>query len=178
MITTIAAGEPAANEKKDNLNMKKMEFGNPRGAGRYGYIRSSEDCDALITNEDAQYDTNSKRWFEHIHCGYACGRDGIASQEWDDLYLDEYYKERPEANFREAYYDFQYGFTRKTISEGMFILKERLGGRHRTFDFDVSRITMAEFEAYISAIEEWHRTGELNIGPYKGVPHYDRWYKN
>lgn len=158
--------------------MRKIQFGNPHGAGRYGYIRSSEDREALISGESAQYDTDSKRWFEYIQCGYACGRDGIASQEWDDLYLDEFYKERPQADFREAYYDFRYGFTRRRISDVIFILKEKQGNRHRTFDFDLSKITMKEFEEYLTAIQEWHRTGELNIGVYKGVPHYDRWYEN
>jgi hypothetical protein len=60
----------------------------------------------------------------------------------------------------------------------MIILKEKQSDRHRTFDFDLSKISMKEFEAYLAAIEEWHRTGELNIGPYKGVPNYDRWYQN
>ena len=158
--------------------MRKMQLGNPHGAGRYGYIRSSEDHGALIAGEKARYDADSKRWFEYIQCGYACGRDGIASQEWDDLYLDEFYKSRPQVSYREAYYDFQYGFTRNQISDVMIILKEKQSDRHRTFDFDLSKISMKEFEAYLAAIEEWHRTGELNIGPYKGVPNYDRWYQN
>ena len=158
--------------------MRKMQLGNPHGAGRYGYIRSSEEREALISDESAQYDTDSKRWFEYIQCGYACGRDGIASREWDDLYLDEFYKSRPQVSYKEAYYDFQYGVTRNRISDVMIILKEKQGDRHRTFDFDLSKISMKEFEAYLAAIEEWHRTGELNIGPYKGVPNYDRWYPN
>ena len=156
--------------------MRKIEIGNPYGAGRYGYIRSSEDREALLSDENVEYDASSKRWFEHIWCGYACGRDGIAFQEWDELELDAFYKERPHVNYREGYYDFQYGFTRKRISEVFFILKEKKGSKDRTFSFQLKRISMKKFEEYLAAIEEWNRTGELNIGPYKGVPNYDRWY--
>jgi hypothetical protein len=28
---------------------------------------------------------------------------------------------------------------------------------------------------YIEAVKKWHATGELNIGPYSGIPQYRPW---
>ena len=176
----MAPGQPAAThkEQKGLLNMRNKEFGNPRGAGQYGYIRSSEDRQALTMDEMMSYDPTSKRWFEDYGKGYNCERDGVLIQEWDAMMLDSIYKSRPKVSFREAFYDIQYGFTRNQIANVTIILKEKQGDMHRTFDFEVKQITMKAFKEYVDALVEWHRTGELNIGPYKGEPDYGCWYRN
>ena len=149
--------------------------GNPYGAGRYGYIRSSEDCDALISGRDARFELSCQRWIEHIWCGYACWRDGQADQEWEDLYRDKFSKEHPLITYKEAFYEFEYGDTRDRVDNAWFFLEEHKEHQKRFFEFEINNVSMCEFEEYIAAIERWHMTGELNIGPYEGIPTFGPW---
>lgn len=153
----------------------KKEIGNPYGAGRYGYIRSSEDCDALISGRDARFELSCNRWIEHIWCGYACWRDGKANQEWDDLYRAEILENHPSITFMEAFYELEYGDTRDQVANAWFLLEDHKANRHRFFDFEINNVSMQEFEEYIGALENWHMTGELNAGPYTGVPMFGPW---
>ena len=151
------------------------EYGNPYGAGRYGYIRSSKNCKALIRGKNAQFNSEHNRWFEHIRCAYTCWRDGRAEQEYDDMYRDQLEKKRPLISYREAFYELEYGNSRDEVASMMVILTDCTKGNHRSFHFDLDNITMHEAQEYIDALENWSYTGELNIGPYRGIPAYGPW---
>lgn len=151
------------------------EYGNPYGAGRYGYIRSSKDNSYLFLGDEAGFDPEYNLWYEYIGCGYACERDGIALQEADDMDLFYLYKEYPDMTCKESHYDFTYGNTRDEVSWASFSLTEHEGGKKRTFYFHLENISMLEAKEYVAALEKWHRTGELNIGPYNGSPTYNPW---
>lgn len=154
---------------------EEQASGNPYGAGRYCYIRSSMDSSCLFLGNEAGFDSEYNLWYEYIGCGYACERDGIALQEADDIDLYHLHKEYPEMICKESHYDFTYGDTRDEVSWASFSLTECEGGRERTFYFDLENISMLEAKEYVSAIEKWHRTGEFNIGPYRGIPSYTAW---
>ena len=153
----------------------KKEIGNPYGAGRYGYIRSSEDCEAMILGRKACFELSCNRWIEHIWRGYACWRDGKAELEWDGLYRDEFLEEHPLISYMEAFYELEYGNTRDEVATAWFCLKDRKGKKHRAFHFEISNVSMQEFDEYIAALKKWHMTGELNIGAYTGVPEFGPW---
>ncbi len=55
------------------------------------------------------------------------------------------------------------------------ILAEYEQTRYRTFVFFLDNILRAEMNEYMEAVEKWHKTGELNIGPYQGIPEYGLW---
>ncbi len=153
----------------------KEEIGNPYGAGRYGYIRSSEDCDALISGRNARFELSCNRWIEHIWCGYASWRDGKADQEWDDLFRDEFRQKHPLINYKEVFYELEYGDTRDQVPYAWFLLEECEGNKNRWFNFGVNNVSMQDFEEYIAALERWHMTGELNIGPYNVSLSFSPW---
>lgn len=158
--------------------MDNMELDNPYSAGQYGAIQSSEDRDALFTGDDSKFDTASNRWFEDYWCGYSCRHNGRESIEW---YYDdraEFYSKRPQACYKESFYDLVYGETRNQIADVMFVLTETQGEKYRFFRIHLENITMKEFEEYWTAMENWHRTGKLNIGPYQGVPNYSHWHND
>lgn len=155
----------------------ELEFGNPDGAGRYGYIRSAKDYNDLISGKDARFDAESKRWFEHIYCGYACWRDGKASQEFDGVFLDEFEKEHPQAWYKEVFYDFQYGDTRDHVSLAIFWLTENEGEKYRDFTFELKDTTMKRLEECLVAVEKWHCTGELAFDDFSFTPCYGQWKK-
>lgn len=152
-----------------------IENGNPYGAGRYCFTRSSETSEAMMLGDEAQFDLTCYRWFEYMGCGYAHWRDGKAFQEADDMDLYYFHKEHPAINCRESSYDLEYGNTRDEVAYASFLLMEYVDTRHRFFSFDTENITMAEAMKYVDAIEDWHRTGELNAGPYHGCPEYSSW---
>ena len=153
----------------------KKEIGNPYGAGRYSYTRSSTDSGAMLLDDQARFDPKSNRWFEHMGCGYACERDGIALQEADDADLYDFHRDNPKINCRESMYDLQYGDTRAEVAHAFFLLMEYAGGKYRSFYFGLDDVSMQEMEKYIAAVENWHSTGELNIGPHHGCPNYGDW---
>lgn len=152
-----------------------IEFGNPYGAGRYGYIRSAEDSEAMMSGTEARFDSDHNRWFEYMGCGYACGRDGQALQEADDYDLYYFHKDHPKINCKESFHDLEYGNTRNEVAYAYFLLMEYVGNKHRTFSFHLENITMQEAKEYIAAVESWHCTGELNIGPFSSCPCYGHW---
>jgi hypothetical protein len=61
------------------------------------------------------------------------------------------------------------------IAYGYFCLTEYVGRKHRSFHFNFRNLSAEEFAAYVSAVEDWHLTGELNIDKYSGVPPYAPW---
>lgn len=152
-----------------------MKIDNPYSAGRYGAMQSSEDRDALFTGCCAKYDTASNLWFKDYWCGYSCLHNGKESMEWYFDDKNEFYRNRPHACYKESFYNLVYGETQTQIDYVVFDLEEVQGEKYRAFSFDLENTTMQEFEEYLAAMEKWHRTGELNIGPYKGVPHYEPW---
>lgn len=145
------------------------------GAGRYGFIRSSENWEALIRGKEAEFRPEADRWYEHIYCGYASWRDGDADLEWVGMSRDQFKKEHPLIRYREAFYDFQYGKTRTQVAFASFWLKEYEGPKYRKFDFNLKDITMQQMEEYLTALESWSLSGELNVGPYSGIPAYKAW---
>ena len=59
----------------------------------------------------------------------------------------------------------------------MFLLIVQNHGKRKTFSFDLENVTKQEYQKYFEAIENWHCTGELNVGPYSGMPAYGQWYE-
>ena len=154
------------------------EDGNPSGAGRYGFIRSSEDCEALIRGKNAEFRPESNRWFEHIYCGYACWRDGQAELEYDDIEREEFHKEHPQIHYKEAFYDFQYGDTWDSVATASFWLEEREGPMYREFHFNVKDITRKQLDECFTAIENWQCTGELILWHFSTFPCTGPWRKH
>lgn len=153
-------------------------YGNPYGAGRYRYSRSSEDCEAMLLGDDAEFNGKYNRWFEYMGCGYACSRDGQAMMEADEIDMWDFHTENPQVNCREGFFDLEYGDTDKDVAFAFIYLTEYEAGKHRSFSFSLADISMSEMEKYIAAIETWHGTGKFNIGQYHGIPAYDSWDKN
>ena len=91
---------------------------------------------------------------------------------------DDYDDRHPHLAYKEAYYHFRYGKTKAEIAEVMFLLSEKNGRMSRTFDFDLDNISLQELKEYIVAIEEWHRTGEQNIGAFSGEPRFGPWHEH
>ncbi len=151
------------------------EYGNPYGAGRYRYMRSSEEHDAMMWEDRMKYDHTYNRWIETFGCGYDCGRDGVASMEADEFDLMDFHCEHPLMNCRESFYELTYGDTKESLTYAFFFVQEYVGRQTRDFCFSFSELSMQEANEYIAALEEWHRTGELNVGPYRGEPQYDPW---
>lgn len=161
----------------DELTGDALEYGNPNGAGRYRYIRSSEDKNAMMYRKQAEFDLLSGRWFEQFGCGYAHWRDGKASCEADDIDQEDFHYEHPNITCKESFYEIEYGNTRDEAAYAFFFMAECEGRKIRDFAFSCNDITMAEVNEYISALEDWHRTGEFNAGQYRGIPQYDPWTK-
>ena len=152
--------------------------GNPYGAGRYRYIRSSQDSNALFLGKEAGFDPEYNLWIEYMGCGYACWRDGKALTEADEIDLYEFHRKHPRINCRESYIDYEYGNTRDEVAYAFVCLTEYRGTMDRCFSFSLTDIPLQEVEKYIDAMERWHRTGEFNVGPYNGSPAYDPWEKH
>ena len=153
----------------------KKEIGNPYGAGRYGYTRSSKDSEAMLFGTEARFEAECGRWFEYMGGGYACWRDGKALQEADDADLYYFHRDNPEIECRESMYDFEYGDTRDDVSHAFFYIAEYEKNRYRTFSFSLDDISRQEMNEYIEAMEKWHVTGEFDAGPYRGIPNYGPW---
>jgi hypothetical protein len=153
----------------------EIEFGNPRGAGVYGYIRSAEDSDFMMLGEEARYDSDSNRWFEYMGCGYACWRDGKALQDADDFDLQYFHDAHPRMRCRESFHELEYGNTRDDVSHALFLLMEYDKSKSRTFSFNLDNVTMAQAKEYIAAVEEWHITGDLRIGALTFSPCCGPW---
>ena len=157
--------------------MKTVDYESPRDSGRYSFIRSSEHSEAMMMGEEARFIDEYNRWIEYIGCGYACERDAWALREADEIDSMEFYKDITHLDFKEAFYDFQYGDTYDEVSHAFFYLTEYVGNQERTFTFSLDDRPLQEVKDYVAAIEKWHCTGELNIGPYTGVPNYRPWEK-
>ena len=156
---------------------EEAPVGNPRGAGRYRYTRSSQDSNALFLGKEAGFDPEYNLWIEYMGCGYACWRDGKALTEADEIDLYEFHRTHPLINCKESYIDYEYGNTRDEVAYAFVCLTEYRGTMHRCFSFSLTDVSLQEVEKYIDAIEMWHRTGEFNVGPYSGSPAYDPWCK-
>ncbi len=151
--------------------------GNPYGAGFYTYIRSAENSDWMMMGADARFDADSNTWFEYMGGGYACWRDGKALQEADELDMDDFHSEHPEMKCRESFFDLEYGETRDDITDGLFILAEYDGAKHRSFSFNLKDVTLTQAKEYVALVEAWHTTGELHLGPLSCNPCQGPWYE-
>ena len=157
------------------MMVEKKKSGNPQGAGMYCAIRSSEDSAAMLLGDRAEFDIQCSRWFEYLGCGYECWRDGKYQQEADDADLYSFHRDHPEITCRESMYDFQFGDTEDVVSYAFMFLAEYEEKRVRMFSFSLGDISCQEMNEYIKALKKWHATGELNVGPYSGVPKYRPW---
>lgn len=155
--------------------VNKKRSGNPQGAGKYCTIRSSKNSAAMLLGDRAKFDIQCDRWFEYIGCGYECWREAKYQQDADDTDLYYFHKHHPEIKCRESLYDFQYGETYEDVSHALVLLAEYEQTRFRMFTFSLDDISICEMNAYIEAVEKWHATGELNVGPYRGIPQYGPW---
>lgn len=155
--------------------VEKKKSGNPQGAGMYCTIRSSQDSAAMLLGDRADFDIHCSRWFEYMGCRYENWRDGKYQQEADDTDLYYFHCDHLEINCRESMYDFQFGDTRDDVSYAFVFLAEYEEKRVRTFSFSLDDISRQEMNEYIEALKKWHATGELNVGPYSGVPEYRPW---
>lgn len=156
---------------------KDVLLENPYGAGGFGFIRSAKRKKALVYKELAEWDPVSKRWFESVGGSFSCGADENAEEDWYALDRQDYDSKRPHIAYKEAYYHFRYGRTKAEVAECLFLLIEKNGHMVRTFSFDLENVTVQELKEYKAAVEEWHRTGELNIGDFRGEPHFGSWRK-
>lgn len=146
--------------------------------GRYQYIRSSKDKTAMMCEPQAKFDNCNNRWFERFGCSYTCWRDGKALFEADEYDLQGFHMNHRRINCKESFYEIEYENKGSDIAYGYFCLTEYVGRQHRCFYFNFHNLTAEEFAAYISAVEDWHLSGELNIGPYSGLPAYEPWKKH
>ena len=151
------------------------EDGNPYGAGRYRFMRSSEDRSAMMWGNMTRYDQTSNRWVESFGCGYNCARDGVASAEADEFDIMDFHREHPRIHCRESFFELEYGDTRELVAYAFFFVQEYAGRQTRYFSCSFSDISIQEANEYIAALEEWHHTGALNVGLYHGEPQYGPW---
>ncbi len=157
---------------------KDDTYGNPYGAGGFGFIRSATSKRSLVYKEIAEYNPRCNKWFEYITYGCSCGADCDYEGDWYALDRDDFDRKHPRIVYKEAYYRFTYGDTRDEVAEAMILLIDHNKGKSRMFSFNLENITKQEFQEYFEAIENWHCTGELNIGPYHGLPAYGPWRKH
>ena len=150
----------------------------PCGAGGFGFIRSATSKRSLVYREIAEYNRSCNRWFEYITGGFAGAADADYEDDWYALDRDDFDRKHPHIVYKEAYCRFTYGNTRDEIAEAMFLLIVQNHGKRKTFSFNLENISKQEFDEYFAAIESWHCTGELNIGPYSGLPAYGPWRKH
>lgn len=155
--------------------IEEAECGNPYGAGRYGFIRSSKDWQALIRGKEAEFRPESNRWFEHIYCCYSCWRDGQADLEFDGEARDKFDEEHSLANYMEAFYELEYGDTRNQVAEVSFHLSEHEGPKYREFHFDLKDISKDQLEECFVAIEKWQCTGKLELWHFSTYPCVGPW---
>jgi hypothetical protein len=151
------------------------EYDHPYDVGRYQYVRSSKDKFAMMWEEEAMFDASSNRWFERFGCSYACRRDGMALFEEDEYDLLGFHINHRRINCKESFFEIEYENKDSDIAYGYFCLTEYVGRKHRSFHFNFRNLSAEEFAAYVSAVEDWHLTGELNIDKYSGVPPYAPW---
>ena len=151
--------------------------GNPYGAGRYGFIRSAENCEFLIRGKKAEFRPESNRWFEHISCGYACWRDGDAELEYDAAAREDLYKKYPQMSYKEVFYNFEYGETRDCVACASFWMEEVEKAMYREFHFDLEDITVQQLEECFAAIENWHDTDEFQLWHFALHPCTGPWRK-
>ena len=149
--------------------------GNLHGAGGFGFIRSATSKKSLVYKEIAEYNRSCNRWFEYIASGFSCSADSDYEDDWYALDREAFDRKHPRIIYKEAYYRYTYGNSREEITEALILLIEKNKEKHRTFSFNLENITKQEFQKYFEAIEKWHCTGELNIGPYSGAPAYGPW---
>ena len=143
--------------------------------GRYKYMRSSEKPIGMLKGKKADYNQECNCWFESFGGGFCCWRDARALQEADDFDLMEFHHKRPYINCKESFFELEYGKTEDTVSRAFFFLQEYAGRKDRSFSFCLYDISLQEANEHIAALEEWHCTGELNVGPYSGIPEYEPW---
>lgn len=167
--------EGLTHDSQEECEYEDDVCGNPYGAGGFGFIRSATSKRSLVYGDSAEYNRSCNRWFEYVTSGFSCGADGDYEDDWYALDREDFDRKHPRISYKEVYYRFTYGNTRDEIAEAMFLLIEQNKGKHRTFSFALENITKQKFQKYFEAIENWHCTGELNIGPYSGLPAYGPW---
>lgn len=156
----------------------KIEYVQYPDVGRYKYMRSSETSISMLKGKKADYNEKYNRWFESFGGGFAGWSDARAMQEADDLELAELHYMQPNMNCKESFFELEYGETKGSVLRAFFFLQEYTGCKDRDFGFCLYDISLQEANEYIAAIEKWHCTGELNIGPYHGLPAYGPWRKH
>lgn len=96
-------------------------------------------------------------------------------EDWLAIYREDFDHKHLYTICKETYYHFTYGNTREEIAEGRILLIEKNKDKNRTFSIELNKILLQEWNEYVTAVENWHRTGERNIGSYQGIPNYEPW---
>ncbi len=143
--------------------------------GRYGYIRSSEDKNAMLDADSAYYNVDNNRWFEHIGCEYSRGMDVDKEHKEIDHLIMDFVNSSPHLTHKETGYTLDYNSAGDRVVSGHFHLVEYNNCKCREFLFFVRDLSMDEAEEYITAVIDWHYSDRFELNRLAFFPCRGAW---
>ena len=134
--------------------------------GRYYFIRSSENKEAVMCWQEPEYSEEYKRWFESVGCGFASADDGDALIETDDLSMNMYAADFREDQYKESFCEMYYERSEVLFAEILVVLMEYDNKKSRSFSFEIKHADKKKIDEIEEAIYRWHGTGTLSFGDF------------
>ena len=140
------------------------------------YIHSAENEEYLPIDNEAVFDEKSGRWCAQDYIPY----DNYQSMMWefydDNDLIYRFWKENPDASYRESYQVLYCDGEDDTIVSGWVIVTEYEKKRCRATTIAINNVTKKNIERLNEALVYWHLNGELQFGDVK-MP-LSNWEKN
>lgn len=143
--------------------------------GRYGYIRSSEDKNAMLDPDSAYFDAENNRWFEHIGCEFQCFMDIAERRRNDEKTIRAFAESNHALVHKEVCYAFDYNSTGDKVESGEFFFTEYENGKYRDFVLYVDDLSLEQAQEYIHAAIDWHYSDRFAIGRLAFFPCSGPW---
>ena len=140
--------------------------------GKYFYIRSSENEEAMLRWGSLEYDVESSRWFEFSGFGYCDFRDAKAMQEANDIEIEDFRIAHPDICVRETFCDMVFDDAVAKTAQILAVFVDYEKDRTRSCSLRIEHADAQKINRLMDKIRDWHITGELIMDDmvYSGDP--------
>lgn len=154
------------------------DFDELRDIGKYLYLQSSTQKDDMPYGYNARYQEEYGLWYVRGSCGYVHDSDGKAELEATELDTFIFWRDQPNAKYKNTYGDLWYGDATDGIQSGFAILTEYDGSLSRSIGVDFNHLTFEELGMLEHAFYVWHMTDVFDCGNLPVSIHRGDWTEN
>ena len=140
------------------------DFDELRDIGKFLYLQSSTQKDDMPYSYDARYQEEYGRWYVRGSYGYVHDADGKAELEATEFDTFCFWRDQPNAKYKNTYGDLWYGDATDGVESGFAILTEYDGPLSRSIGVDFNHLTFEELDKLEYAFYVWHMTDVLDCG--------------